>query len=411
MTKDINPSVPGHFPTVHPGCNQPSSTSQNTLHQFPEHLEQAHSLLGALWQSPRLVHQIGSLDRTTNRFSNFPVTNVDDAVLRAFAQSDAGNEAYFACAEYSTTHSRTAANTVGAFAFWLDIDCGEKKAAAGKGYPTPVVAENAVYHFCKSIGLPAPTHIVWTGSGIHVYWVLDCMIPRVLWKTHAKLLQGLTKAYGLLADDSRTADIASVLRVPGTLNYKYVPPRPVSLRHASTVFIEQEAMLGALQTAYARICFMAVRKSSRLPEPITTPKMVGRVHEAKYGAPDLLTLASALAVLDPDCDEETWTLRRIAPLAVAARDFPEHGDALRVLARKWSSGELCGIPSVAWRTPGGNGHTGEEIFDAVWRRFLTNQYDGPRTTIRTIYYDARRAGWADPKDAFAIILDAPEEAA
>jgi hypothetical protein len=128
-------------------------------------------LLGALWRSSDNVHQIGVLDRQ-KRFKNLPVDGVADAVEQAQKLSSEGTEVYFACAEYLTPDSRKAANASGACAFWMDIDCGEDKAAAGKGYATVEDAEDALRKFCEDAGLPQPTHIVHSGGGLHVYWVV-----------------------------------------------------------------------------------------------------------------------------------------------------------------------------------------------------------------------------------------------
>jgi hypothetical protein len=99
-------------------------------------------------------------------------TAVADAVEQAQKLSSEGTEVYFACAEYLTPDSRKAANASGACAFWMDIDCGEDKAAAGKGYATVEDAEDALRKFCEDAGLPQPTHIVHSGGGLHVYWVI-----------------------------------------------------------------------------------------------------------------------------------------------------------------------------------------------------------------------------------------------
>src|SRR5450759_2579197 len=67
-------------------------------------------LLGALWRSPDRVHEIGTLDMQTRSFRNVPVNGVSEAVACAFALSNAGVDAYFACAEYQTPNSCEAAN-------------------------------------------------------------------------------------------------------------------------------------------------------------------------------------------------------------------------------------------------------------------------------------------------------------
>jgi hypothetical protein len=101
-------------------CNSPCvdapTVSSTPLVAVPDlsRQEQAKTLLGAVWRSPDRVHQLAQLGRNGNGFCNIPVTDVSEAVRRARALSDARAEAYFACAEYETPDSRTAANESGA---------------------------------------------------------------------------------------------------------------------------------------------------------------------------------------------------------------------------------------------------------------------------------------------------------
>ena len=145
-------------------------------------------LMPALWQSPDCVHQIGCLDRHNNKFRNIPVKDAADAVAQAQALSGEGHEVFFACAEYQTTDSRTTVNASGACGFWLDIDCGQDKAATGKGYATLEEAEDALKQFYRDTGLPEPTHIVHSGSGLHAHWVVDAKILGDTWQSHARQL-------------------------------------------------------------------------------------------------------------------------------------------------------------------------------------------------------------------------------
>ena len=240
-------------------------------------------------------------DGQTKKFRNIVVKDAVEAAKLAQEHSKAGSDTYFACAEYVTPNNRTAANVSGAYGFWLDIDCGEDKAKTGKGYLTVEEAEEAIKRFCKDTGLPPPTYIVNSGSGLHVYWIFDSKIEREKWQAYARKLKALTKATGLLADDSRTSDIASVLRIPGTLNYKYKPPRPVMIMRSSDEFIKQDSMLDAIDSAHDKLC--------RQPLIPTTSNR----DMAECGLPDLTELASALASLDPDCDEAIWKLKTYCP--------------------------------------------------------------------------------------------------
>ena len=92
----------------------------------------------------------------------------------------------------------------------------------------------ALRAFCMDTGLPKPSLIVDSGNGLHTYWHFGEDIEKKKWFTLAKELKALTEAKGLMLDPKRTADIASVLRVPGTLNFKDASnPKPVRILHAS----------------------------------------------------------------------------------------------------------------------------------------------------------------------------------
>lgn len=364
--------------------------------QVPEtRNHEGQQLLTALFRSPGKIYQIGSLDRRNGPFKNTPVKNAYEALQLAKKFSESDIDAYFACAVYINADSRKASNAAGAYAYWMDIDCGEAKAASGKGYLTEADALVAVTKFCDDAGLPMPTHIVSSGSGLHIYWVLDSVTDRETWQTHAGKLKALTKALGFLADDSRTSDIASVLRIPGTLNFKYEPPKPVTLLQATDTFIQQSVMLAAIENAVRKLCPQPA-KTLRAPSPkIRQATSSDDADRSNDGPLDIERIASALTTQEPDCEEIIWTLQRLAPLARAAVKYPALEAEIRALAISWSSGELRGKASKKWSTPGSNGKTGEEAFEGVWQRFLKDDYTGSQTTLGTIYHDAKEAGWTD----------------
>jgi len=141
---------------------------------------------------------------------------------------------YHACGSYRTPYIeldelnkfgkpkrkyRVPENAAQAKSFWMDIDCGEAKAAKGKGYPTKKDAATEVVKFCKAIGWPAPM-MVSSGSGLHCYWPLTEAIDNAAWRDTAKWLKSASIELKLLADPSRTADFASILRPVGSLNRK-----------------------------------------------------------------------------------------------------------------------------------------------------------------------------------------------
>lgn len=86
--------------------------------------------------------------------------------------------------------------------------------------------------FCRrrleKFSLP-PSAIVASGGGLQVYWFLAEAIDLQTKEQYqfAKML--LVSLASELKADIKSAEPARILRVPGTLNYKYQPPRPVAL--------------------------------------------------------------------------------------------------------------------------------------------------------------------------------------
>lgn len=133
-------------------------------------------------------------------------------------------DAYFACAKYDDPkQGRIQPNGNLIKAFWIDVDCG-----LGKPYEDQAVGLSALKEFCRKINVPLPT-IVNSGRGIHAYWRLQEVVNRKDWKPVAERLKALCEDHGFAADPSRTADNASILRIPETFNFKQEPPLPVEL--------------------------------------------------------------------------------------------------------------------------------------------------------------------------------------
>jgi hypothetical protein len=367
------PCITANKPVAHP-LDYPTLTVDNSTTKF----------LNALWRNNECAHFISIRDPKNRIFRNIQVGTVAIAAQLANEHSNRGIDVYFACSEYKTTESRKENNVAGAHALWFDIDVGEDKAAANKGYRTIKKTEQALIAFCVTTGIPMPTHIVLSGGGLHAYWVLTERLDSQEWKLIASKFKLLAKAQGFLADPSRTSDSASVLRVPGTHNHKTGEPRPVTLKTSSDQYIDQTMMLDAINCAHEKFCNPTKLKSTQASVAV----------DEIYQELDLEKLTSALKVSDPDCDEFTWKLHHMAVLAGLARENTYLHDQLYELAKDWSSGKLAGKPAKAWTTPGSsNGRTGAEIFDEIWSRFVNKPPTGKCATVGTIYFHAKEAGW------------------
>ncbi len=157
------------------------------------------------------------------------------------------------------------------------------------------------------------------------------------------------------------------------------------VRFTVQAIVESLALELAPVQPVAETATAVLKSTSQIPAPLQA--------DPDREPPNMVALPSALKTLTPDCTEKTWKFYFIGPMAYEARYFPELHDALYALARSWSSGELGGAPSVKWNTPGGNGQSGKQCFDRVWRRFLTDNYAGKRASLGSIYYHAQQAGW------------------
>ena len=111
-------------------------------------------------------------------------------------------------------------------AFWVDIDCGQEKFDKGDGYLTKKDAVVASYKFADTIGWPRPM-VVDSGNGVHLYWPLTKDISHTAWCKVANVLKATLRHCGVIADPTRTADFASILRPVGSINRKGGASKPV----------------------------------------------------------------------------------------------------------------------------------------------------------------------------------------
>lgn len=176
-------------------------------------------MLAELWASRRGHRCIVSIrGRAVNHHW---VDSLEAAEQVAAALDRSGADTYFAPAAFQD-RSRKAADAVGLASFWLDIDCGP-----GKPYADWRAGLEALTGWCRQHGVPLPAIGVSSGSGLHVYWLLDGAYPHAEWLPVAQHLKQALKVGGVEADPARTADAASILRVPGTRNHKGAAPQPV----------------------------------------------------------------------------------------------------------------------------------------------------------------------------------------
>lgn len=239
--------------------------------QERSHLDEVSAFLGKILPEGEgillLAHQ-----PQQGGMHHLPFTDLRMMAQKAIELDAQEASVYHACAVFEKGHRRTAANAVGANSFILDIDCGP-----GKPYPDTAAAYEALAVFVESCALPDPL-VVHSGGGLHCYWPLTAMAGKTKWLATAAALKALTHcaAVRLHADDSRTADIASLLRPVGTHNRKPAYAGPVvSVVHDAEP-VSYEAFASAVKAALARF---GGRDTTGAQEALTG---------TKYAPPDTL---------------------------------------------------------------------------------------------------------------------------
>jgi hypothetical protein len=148
------------------------------------------------------------------------VDSVDKALALAQSYIDKESNVYFTPGTYEGMRRRQE-DCVWVKSFFLDLDVehGDKK------YPSKEEALADVQRFRHEIGWPEPV-LVDSGGGIHAYWIFDEEIPADEWNGYAKKFKQLCLDLKMIIDEGVPADSARLMRIPGTFNYRYDPPRP-----------------------------------------------------------------------------------------------------------------------------------------------------------------------------------------
>jgi hypothetical protein len=157
------------------------------------------------------------------------VETLEEVSDYADAMVHKGYDAYFALANFqSPDDGRTVNNAKQLNAFFVDIDCG-----ANKTYADQTEGMEALLEFLANTNLPKPTVVVNSGRGLHAYWALEQPVSREEWKPVAERFKSLCQEHKFEADPAVTADVARILRIPDTLNFKD-PDNPLPTKVLAT---------------------------------------------------------------------------------------------------------------------------------------------------------------------------------
>jgi hypothetical protein len=202
------------------------------------------------------------------------VNTIDELYNAAMAFDGKGYNTFFALASFDDKKKRTADSALKMRSLFLDIDCG-----VGKNYENKGQAATALDLFLgdtdlNTLGTP---FIISSGGGLHVYFPFEEEVDVAVWKPVAENLKRLAKKHGFNIDASVTGDVARILRVPDTHNYKEAKPRKVSIKVKGTVF-NFEALSNHLRDAVGESAYEAI---PTLQLPGQRPKLAPNANSVK----------------------------------------------------------------------------------------------------------------------------------
>lgn len=139
------------------------------------------------------------------------VSDLEQAVSRL---DKTGNNTYYAISSFQTKKNRKKTNVLFTKSLTIDIDCGENKP-----YPSWREGLKALGEFVSEMGLPKPM-VVFSGNGLHVYWILKTDLTPEEWMPLAHALKAAVVAKNFEVDAGLMTNNALVLRPLGTHNHK-----------------------------------------------------------------------------------------------------------------------------------------------------------------------------------------------
>jgi hypothetical protein len=222
-----------------------SEAQQDVGDNSNDSAEAAHRLLSALY--PERFNIQGSLGITSKALGFsvgdkgwFPSTQAGIREAASYAAT-LGTDVYFHCSTHNPDKAKRLSHVKkekegkswnGAYrghiesaaqltSLWADIDLKESRKENGKNYPSLEIAMEAL----ERLPLP-PSIVIFSGNGIHAYWLLDAPVDaqehQHLLNKWQVLIKGnfIDEATGKKFELDSTQDVARVLRIPGTTNSK-----------------------------------------------------------------------------------------------------------------------------------------------------------------------------------------------
>jgi hypothetical protein len=214
-----------------------------------------------------------------------------------------------------------------------------------------------------------PSVIVASGGGYHCYWLLAEPFVLDTDETRERAVVLQRDWVTFVRGDKAAKDIARVLRVPGTLNTKYNPPRPVT-------FVEQDySRLFTLDALQATLPANAPRTARTPKQNAPACNTDGLQPNAEHAPVDFMAVSKAAAAMARLSTERRDEYNGWINVGMALRELDDVGysmwHAWSMASPKYNVGECAG----KWRTFRAGTPGGTDITLASLYRYADE--DGP----------------------------------
>ena len=190
-------------------------------------------------------------------------TSPADLARRAMEYPDPGTvDLYVSIASFRAPGNEHGKNVAHKRALCIDVDVGP-----GKPYSSLDAATEDLARLCRERNIPAPGIVVASVHGLHLYWPLSMDVSEALWEEMACDLKAACDLSWFHAGSQVNADVAGLLRIPGTQNRKDTAlPVPVEMAFEGRTF-DVEDLRAVLRAAATR--------------PTTTTCLIGNPEDLK----------------------------------------------------------------------------------------------------------------------------------
>lgn len=295
-----------------------------------------------------------------------------------YATSKGDSDLYVAIPSYRNKTKRKADNVLAYRGLMLDLDAGERKFLkhGDHVYATQHLAIEVLKSAIVSNKIPAPTIVVISGEGLHVWYALDQDIPQGEWVDLMAALSSKAQDAGLKVD-SNAMKSTQLARLPGTVHgdsgktVEVLQFEDLNLQKFNVLYRTKDFSTGL---GYKQTFNRFANKNAAND---LNDDLISHLYQAD-GMESFDKVKSALAFIDPNVSRDIWL-----SVVWGVRHGLGHSEEAFDLVDRWSRGDLHNKHVSKYKST--------VDVASVWDSY--DKTRSPRITVATVYKYAYEDGW------------------